>query len=376
MAVVIVAPDSFKGTASAVQVARAIGEGWRRMRPQDEVVEMPMADGGEGTLDAFEAAVPAAVRRSVPVSGPAPGARGVGASWIELPPLGTSGHRTGVVEIADAAGFTRLAHPAPLDAHTRGLGEVIRAVLDHGVDELIVGLGGSCSTDGGAGALRELGAVLVDEAGHPSIDGGRGLLDLAAFDGTRLRHLPPRGVRLLTDVDNPLLGPRGAAAVFGPQKGASVADVALLEDALSNWARLCGGDPTVAGTGAAGGTAFGLLRWGATISSGSRAVAELVGLAAAVRRADVVVTGEGSFDEQTASGKAPGIVLDTARLAGVPSIVVAGSISIGVNTAGTVSLCDIAGSRDAAMSDAIRWLTNAGALAASQCGQGSRPTSP
>lgn len=376
MAVVIVAPDSFKGTASAVQVARAIGEGWRRIRPQDEVVEMPMADGGEGTLDAFETAVPAAVRRSVPVSGPAPRVGPVVASWVELPPVWESGHRTGVVEIADAAGFTRLAHPAPLDAHTRGLGEVIRAVLDHGVDELIVGLGGSCSTDGGAGALRELGAVLTDEAGYPTPDGGRGLLNLAALDDSRLPPLPPRGVRLLTDVDNPLIGPRGAAAVFGPQKGASVADVALLDDALSNWARLCGGDPTAAGAGAAGGAAFGLMRWGATTSSGSRAVAELVGLAAAVRRADVVVTGEGSFDEQTASGKAPGIVLDTARLAGVPATVVAGSISTGVDFAGAVSLCDLAGSRDAAMSDAIRWLEEAGALAATRYGQGSRSTSP
>lgn len=364
MAVVVVAPDSFKGTASATWAARAIAEGWRRARPRDVVVEVPMADGGEGTLDAFEAATPGAVRRGMQVPGPAPGTGPVATSWIELPASGGRWHRTGVVELADAAGITRLTRPAPLDAHTRGLGELIRAVLEDGVDEVLIGLGGSGSTDGGVGALRTLGLRVTDGNGRPVPDGGRGLLRIAGLDGSELLPLPPRGVRLLTDVDNPLLGPRGAAAVFGPQKGASVDDVALLEQGLSTWARVSGGDPAVAGSGAAGGTAFGLGRWGATCAAGGRVIAELVGLRTAVRGADVVVTGEGRFDAQTAGGKAPGIVLETARAERVPAIVIAGSVVGEARDVGVLSLTELAGSAAAAMGDPIRWLREAGALAA------------
>lgn len=366
MAVVVVAPDSFKGSATSVQAARAIADGWLSVRPLDRVVELPMADGGEGTLDAFEAAVPRASRHRVEVCGPTPDSAAVITGWVELPPTVSRGHRIGVVELADAGGILRIARPDPLRAHTRGVGEVVAAALRAGVDELLIGLGGSCSTDGGAGLLRALGARITDEDGAPLPDGGAALERVARVDLTALPPAPRHGVRLLTDVDNPLLGRRGAAAVFGPQKGARPDQVELLDEALRVWSERLGVDPGLPGTGAAGGAAYGLTAWGGRIVSGGAEIASLIGLESAVRHADVVITGEGRFDEQTGSGKAPAVVLAAARRAFVESVVIAGSFASAPRDARGVSLVELAGSTSDAMTQARQWLRRAGARAAEQ----------
>jgi len=220
---VVIAPDSFKGTIDARSAAAAIAEGWASVRPADEVRLVPMADGGEGTLEVL--AVPGARRIPVRVTGPDD--REVEAVVLLLP------DGTGVVELASTSGITLLDRLRPLQAHTRGFGAAIGAVLDAGAVGLLLTIGGSASTDGGAGALRELGARFLDARGREVPDGAAGLLELEAVDLTGLRPVPPGGVRVVTDVTSPLLGPGGAAAVYGPQKGASPDDVVELERRLA-----------------------------------------------------------------------------------------------------------------------------------------------
>lgn len=367
---VVIAPDSFKGTIAAASAADAIGRGWQRVRPHDLVRLLPMADGGEGTVDAFATAVPGAERVPVTVTGPE--GTPVEASWVLLPPTDEAPGGTGVVELANTSGIELLGAPArlrPLDAHTKGFGEAIAAALARGVSRLVLGIGSSSSTDGGTGMLAALGARFTDAAGRPVADGGRGLAALAAVDLSPLPALPPGGVTVLSDVTNPLLGRRGAAAVFGPQKGATPDDIAALDAGLARLAALTAAEPDAAGAGAAGGTGFGLLAWGAELVPGSAAVADLVGLREAVAEASVVVTGEGSYDGQSAAGKVPAHVGAVAATSGVPVALVAGRITPDADVsgfAGTASLTDLAGSGEAAMADPERWLVEAGAaLAAS-----------
>ncbi|GAA1778626.1 glycerate kinase [Agromyces lapidis] len=359
MSRIVIAPDSFKGTASATEAAAAIARGWGAVRPTDELVLRPMADGGEGTLDAFGAAMPGAIRVPVTVAGPL--AEPVATHWLLLP----GEPATGVVELAATSGITLLDPLAPLDAHTRGFGEAIAAALDHGVERLLLALGGSASTDGGAGALAELGAALLDGAGRPVAAGGRALGRLAEVRLDGLRCLPAAGAGLLVDVTNPLLGPAGAAAVFGPQKGASPADVAVLEAGLARLAELLPGtDPETPGAGAAGGTGFGLLAWGASTVPGARTVAETIGLPAALRGAALVITGEGRFDGQSAAGKVPSEIVRLAESAGVPAALVAGLVVAEPRAAGfgaSASLTELAGSGAAAVAEPLRWLERAGA---------------
>jgi glycerate kinase len=355
---VVIAPDSFKGTASAADAAAALAAGWRAVRPADVLVERPMADGGEGTLDAFASAVPGA--RPTPVTVRGPLSEPVDTWWLLLP------DGTGVIELAATSGITLLDPLAPLDAHTAGFGEAIAAALDAGVERLLLALGGSSSTDGGAAALAVLGARFLDEAGQPVPLGGGALSALASVDLEGLRPLPRGGAVILGDVTNPLLGPLGAAAVFGPQKGADAATVAALE---ANLARLAGLLPpmlqelaTVPGAGAAGGTGFGLLAWGARMGGGAALVAEAVGLRDAVAGADLVITGEGRFDGQSEAGKAPTVVAGLAHDAGVPTALVAGAITAEPRGfAASVALAELAGSGAAAIGDPLRWLEAAGA---------------
>ncbi|NES30281.1 glycerate kinase [Micromonospora terminaliae] len=356
---VVVAPDSFKGSATADEAARALARGWLARRPGDDVRLVPLADGGEGTLDAFAAARPDAERRTVTV--PGPDGRPVSAAWLLLP------DRTAVLELARSSGLPLMASPDPLGAHTYGLGAVARAALDAGATRLVVGLGGSASTDGGTGALRALGLRLHDDLGRDLPLGGAALAGLAGIDTTDLRPAPPGGVRLLVDVTAPLTGPAGAAAVFGPQKGAQPAEVTLLDTALRRFAGLAGGDPDEPGAGAAGGTAYGLAAvWGATIVPGATTIAGLVGLPGALAAADVVLTGEGRFDETSLTGKVVGSLLDSAAAAGVRVAVAAGQVAGPVpgSVSAAVSLVELAGSVDAALGDPGRWLTEAGALLA------------
>jgi glycerate kinase len=354
---IVLAPDSFKGTATAAEAVGALAQGWRSVAPSDELVAKPMADGGEGTLDAFAAAVPDATRVPVIVRGPDD--RPTDAEWLRLP------DGTAVVELALTSGITLLDPLRPLDAHTFGFGEAIAAALDAGTGRLLLAIGGSSSTDGGAGALAALGGAFVDGSGRPIAPGARGLGTVARVDLSGLRPLPPDGALILSDVTNPLLGPTGAAAVFGPQKGATPELVAAMDEALARLVRAVPGGAALAetaGAGAAGGTGFGLLAWGATMAGGSRAVADAIGLSEALAGADLVVTGEGRFDGQSAAGKVPSEVAARAAAAGVPVALVAGAIDADASGfAASASLTDLAGSGAAAMADPLRWLEAAGA---------------
>lgn len=356
---VVIAPDSFKGTATATEVARALGAGWASVRPEDTLVLMPMADGGEGTLDAFAVAVPGATWMPVTVTGPDD--RAVPTHWLLLP------DGTGVVELANTSGITLLDPLRPLAAHSTGFGQAIAAALAHGVSRLYLALGGSSSTDGGVGALGALGAVFLDDTGRPVGPGGGALRALASVDLGALPALPPDGAVILSDVTNPLLGARGAAAVFGPQKGADAEQIAALDDGLARLAALLAVDPATPGAGAAGGTAFGLLAWGARLAAGSAAVGEALGVPAAVRGASAVITGEGRFDAQSAAGKVPSYLAGLAADAGARAFLAAGAIDADAldsqpgQFAAAVSLTELAGGTAAAMADPLRWLEVAGA---------------
>lgn len=365
MGPVVLALDSFKSSIGAADAVAALRDGWASADPARGLTLLPMADGGEGTLDAFAAAVPGAVRLPVTVTGPE--GRGIAASWLLLPPVPGAPDGTAVVELASTSGIELLGSPPrlrPLDADTRGFGEAIAAALAHGVSRLVLGIGSSASTDGGTGMLSALGARFTDASGRPIRTGGRGLGSLSSADLTGLPDLPAGGVKVLTDVTNPLLGARGAAAVFGPQKGAAVEKIALLDAGLGRLAALIDVDPQTPGAGAAGGTGFGLLAWGARLVPGADAVAQLIGLPAAVAAASVVVTGEGSFDGQSAAGKAPDLVRALAAAARVPVALVAGRIAVDADLTGfaaAVSLTELARSAASAQAEAARWLAAAGA---------------
>jgi glycerate 2-kinase len=373
---VLIAPDSFKGSLRAREVAAALAEGWLGVRPGDAVTELPLADGGEGTLDVLAATVAGARWHRARVTGP--GGDPVVARWLELPGsgsevVGAPGVGIAVVELARASGLPLLARPDPMNAQTTGLGELLGRALDAGAGRILVGLGGSASTDGGTGALSALGARFVDAGGRPLLAGGGALADLAAVDLTGLRGAPGGGVVCLTDVTAPLLGPRGAAAVFGPQKGADGAQVARLEAGLARLAEMLGGEPDAPGAGAAGGTGYGLAAgWGAVLAPGAAELARLAGLDRALAGADLVITGEGRFDETSLTGKTCGTVIAAAAKAGVPVALAAGQLSgalVGEGPAlpgglpapwAVVALTDLAGGAVAAMAAARRWLREAG----------------
>jgi glycerate 2-kinase len=358
---IVVAPDSFKGSISAAGAASALAAGWRRARPDDEVIELPLADGGEGTLEMLAAADPGSRWHHVRVNGP--GTARVPAAWLEMD------GNVAVVELATAAGLTLLSEPSPLTAHSYGVGELIRSAIDAGARRLLVALGGSACTDGGTGALAALGARFLDAAGAQLPRGGGPLVRLAAVDLSGLVPPPDGGISCLTDVRAPLLGPAGAAAVFGPQKGASPADVVVLEDGLARLASLLGGDPAEPGAGAAGGCGYGLAAGlGARLLPGASELAVAAGLAAALASADLVITGEGQYDATSEGGKVVGAVREIAAgvpVAGVPVAVVAGRIAH-APPAGmqAVELATLAGGTRAAMAEPGRWLAEAGSLLA------------
>ncbi len=323
---VVIAPDSFKGSLPAAAVAAHVAAGLRSARPDVEVQELAMADGGEGTVDAAVAA--GFTRRRVTVSGP---------TGAPLAADYAVRGDTAVVEVAAASGLLRL--PAdrlePLRASSFGTGQLVYDALEQGCRRLVLGLGGSASTDGGAGLLEALGARLLDDAGRDLPGGGAALVgldrvDLAGLD-PRLRALK---VVLASDVDNPLLGAGGAAAVYAPQKGADAGDVLLLERALSRWAAvLTRADPRAAaarlapGAGAAGGLGFAALAaLGARRVAGVDLVADLVGLRPRLAGCALAVTGEGSLDAQTGRGKVPAGVARLAGDAGVPVVAVCGRL--------------------------------------------------
>lgn len=336
---VLLAPDKFKGTLTAGQVAGHLRAGLLRADPALRIRTVPVADGGEGTV---AVAVQAGfARRTVRVAGPT--GEPVRAAYAVR-------GGTAVIELADASGLRRLpgGRPRPLHATSHGAGELIRAALDDGCRRLVLGLGGSAGTDGGTGLVRALGARLLDGGGAELAPGGGDLARLATLDLSGLdARLAQTELIVATDVDNPLLGPRGAAAVYGPQKGATPDQVARLQAGLRQWAAVVtaaiGRDraatpgislavrptPRMAatpGAGAAGGTGFAALALlGARLRSGAELMLELAGFAGALGGARLVITGEGRLDEQTLSGKAPAGVAAAARRAGVPVVAVAGT---------------------------------------------------
>jgi glycerate kinase len=356
---VVIAPDSFKGSLDATAVAAAIADGWATTRSQDELVLLPQADGGEGTLDAVASCRRAERRALAGVRGP--DGHPTTGQWLRLD------DGTAVVELAQMNGLPMMAAPDPCGASTFGLGQVIAAALDDGARALLVGLGGSASTDGGAGALRALGAQLRDGRGADIALGGAALARLASIDLTHLHPPPPGGVQLLTDTTAVLCGPAGAAHVFGPQKGADPTMCAELDAALGHFAaclsKVAVCRPDQPGAGAAGGTGFGLAAWGATLVPGAARTAELTGLAAEFGCADVIVTGEGQFDRTSLTGKLVGSILHRCAGTSTRPVVIAGRFAA-TPPAASMSLTELAGSAEQALAHPARWAHAAGAAAA------------
>lgn len=370
---VVVAPDKFKGSLTAVQAAAAIAAGFAAAHPDAVIVQLPVADGGEGTVDA--ALTAGFTPHRVVVQGPT----GQPVTAVFAVREGTA-----VIEMAEASGLRLLplARPAPLTASSYGTGELVRAALDAGASRIVLGVGGSASTDGGAGMAQALGAQLLDAAGRQVPPGGAGLaqlhrIEVADFDP----RLADTEVVVASDVDNPLCGPRGAAAVYGPQKGATADDVATLDSALAHYAQLLRRDlnidvADVPGAGAAGGTGAGALAFlGARLTSGIALLLEVVGFAEAIRGADLVITGEGSLDAQSLHGKAP---IGVARAAGgIPVIALVGRLEVlagqlrAVGITGARSLLELEPDAAIAQRDAHRLLTELAGQVAAEFGTGS-----
>ncbi|WP_210649213.1 glycerate kinase [Nocardioides sp. SYSU D00065] len=355
---VLVAPDKFKGSLPAHEVARALATGLRRVRPEAVVDVLPVADGGDGTLDA---AVASGFER-VPVVASGPTGEPVATAYARR---GT----TAVVEMADACGLARLPGgvPAPTTATSRGLGEVVAAALDAGCRDLVIGIGGSASTDGGVGMLAALGAAVDPHDLSSDVH-----LDLSGLHPA----LAQSRIVVACDVDNPLTGPEGAAAVYAPQKGATPEQVALLDARLVRWA-----DAVAAatgtdrrdqpGAGAAGGVGFGLVAvLGAELRPGIDLMLDLLGFADRVPGADLVITGEGSLDEQSLRGKAPVGVATAAARVGVPVVAVCGRSLLTADQvaaagfAGAHALTDLEPDVDVCLREPDRLLTDLGALVA------------
>lgn len=342
---VLIAPDKFAGTLGAVEAAEAIATGWSRAAPGDDLDLAPVSDGGPGFLDVTRAAAGGEVIDAT-VSGP----WGTSVSAAVL--------RRGAaafIEAAQACGLDQLEETRrdPTVTTTYGVGELLTRAVSEGARRCVVGLGGSATNDGGAGMLAALGARPADRLSR----GGLALRDVTRIDlGAARRTVAGCDIVAATDVDNPLLGPHGASAVFGPQKGADSADVEALESALRHWSDLT--EPELArqpGAGAAGGLGYALFLIGGRRESGIAAVLDAIGLAGRVAGADLVVTGEGSFDSQSLRGKAVSGVAEVARERGVPCVVLAGSVAVSGQAMAAAgieaghSVADSAGSPSAAM---------------------------
>lgn len=323
---IVIAPDSFKECLPAKEVASAIARGWRKAAPEDEILEIPLADGGEGTTEALTEALGGQLH-TVSVTGP------LGNKVEARFGLANSGE-TAIIEVAQASGLDCVPVDArdALRASSRGTGELILAALKHQPKTLIMGLGGSATTDGGAGILQALGARLLDKQGRDIEPGGAGLEHLATADfEPAIRQL--NGIQLIVacDVTNPLLGPEGAAAVFGPQKGASAEEVNQLDANLAHFATLAQKQglniAKFPGSGAAGGIG-GMVRGilGARLQPGIDLVMDAVNLGQHISNADLVITAEGAIDAQSAFGKTPAGVSRLAQSCGVPVIGLCGKL--------------------------------------------------
>ena len=323
---VVVAPNAFKGSLSASQAASAIANGVREAFPDAEVVEVPVADGGDGTVEALVSAHRGEYR-TAEVEGPLGDSVSARYGLIEA-------GRTGVVELALASGLTLIAPERrnPRKTSSYGFGQLLAAVRATGVEQIIAGIGGSATNDGGAGMAEALGYHLLNGAGAELARGGAALARLSRIDASGF-DLGWRAVKVMVacDVTNPLTGPKGASAVYGPQKGADATAVRELDAALANLAAVVERDlgkhvADVPGAGAAGGAGAGLMAFlDAKLVPGAPLVVEASGFATALQGADLVITGEGQADAQTGYGKAPGEVAKRAKAARIPVLLIAGS---------------------------------------------------
>jgi glycerate kinase len=326
---IVIAPQSFKGSLSSREVANAMALGLRRVLSDAELVLLPMADGGEGTVNALVSATGGTLRQNE-VTGPL-GDR-VTASWGIL-----GDGTTAVIEMASASGLT-LVPPGrlnPMVTTTYGTGELIRAAIEVGCRHLIIGIGGSATNDGGAGMAQALGASLQDRQGNELPPGGAALSQLQRVDISKLdKRLAACKVTVASDVNNPLYGRQGASWVYGPQKGATEEMCRLLDEALKNYAKIIKHDLGVdiadmPGAGAAGGLGAGLMAFlGAELKPGIDIICEAVGLSEHLKGADLVFTGEGRIDAQTIFGKTVAGVATRASAAGVPVIAIVGELAI------------------------------------------------
>jgi glycerate kinase len=370
---IVIAPDKYKGSLSAAEVAAAMARGIRRSLPAAEIIICPMADGGEGTLESVEQNAGAEPRRAE-VAGPLPG-QTVTARWAYVPAgavveKGQAGELpagllrpdepAAFIEMAQASGF-ELVPPGrgdPMAATTFGTGQLIAGAMDAGCTQIIVGIGGSATVDGGTGMASALGFRFLDAEGNPLPGGGGSLGRIRSIDAAgRDPRLALTRFLVASDVDNPLTGPDGAARIFGPQKGASVEQVEELEAGLANLGSLLKDRDIdivdLPGAGAAGGLGAGLVAFcGASIVSGVRLVASLAGLKARMMGADLVITGEGSYDSQTARGKTPAGVAELASEAGVPVVIIAGTLKATDTAAPAFSIIDRPMTLEEAMRDA------------------------
>ena len=358
----VVAPDKFKGSLTAAQVARSMSEAVQLHVPTAQVQCLPMADGGDGTLETMMSAGFGV--RHTDAAGPMGVLRPAQFGWREL-----EGRKQAFVELATVCGIALLgnAERDPYVASSLGVGQVLKEAMRLGADELVVALGGSASVDGGLGLLMGLGFRVLDQAGRPVEPNLRGLLRARqiVIDDVDYRNV---ACTVLVDVSNPLCGSQGAAQVFGPQKGLHEAELEYVDAALNDWGRLVERTFGVTvidlpGTGAAGGIPVALLAaFDAELASGAGWVANQQRLEQAIVAGDVVITGEGAFDSQSLMGKAPGLVVDLAQRHGKPVVVIAGSVDRRVaeeHNLVAVSTSDIAGSVARSFVHADAWVTKA-----------------
>ncbi|MEZ8466004.1 glycerate kinase [Vibrio splendidus] len=332
---IVIAPDSFKESLSAVSVAACIEKGFREIFPDADYVTLPLADGGEGTVDVLLQGL-AGQKRTHQVEGPL-GAL-VNAEWAMLEPSEYNQNKTALIEIAAASGLDLLKPEQrdPLVASSFGTGQLILEAIEQGAQTIILGLGGSATNDGGAGIVQALGGTLLDNAGQELNRGGAALAELASIDLTGLdSRCADVELIVACDVDNPLCGDNGASHVFGPQKGATPDQVLILDKALANFAQIAEsqgcvvGEPVQerAGYGAAGGTPMGLgLLFNMQIKPGIEMVLDVLQADEVLKGADLVITGEGQMDNQTLQGKTPYGIAKRASLQGIPTIGIAGSL--------------------------------------------------
>ncbi|OBT28989.1 glycerate kinase [Vibrio splendidus] len=333
---IVIAPDSFKESLSAVSVAACIEKGFREIFPDADYVILPLADGGEGTVDVLLQGL-AGQKRTHQVEGPL--GKLVNAEWAMLEPSDSNPNKTALIEIAAASGLDllKLEQRDPLIASSFGTGQLILEAIERGAQTIILGLGGSATNDGGAGIVQALGGRLLDRNGQEFARGGAALAELASIDLTGLdSRCADIELIVACDVDNPLCGNNGASHIFGPQKGATPEQVLLLDKALANFAQIAekqgcvGGDDPVhkrVGYGAAGGTPMGLgLLFNMQIKPGIEMVLDVLQADDVLKGADLVITGEGQMDNQTLQGKTPYGIAKRASLQGIPTIGIAGSL--------------------------------------------------